>query len=148
MRIFIIITTIILLSSPCFAFDIDYFLDRQETTARQACFIFMLYTDWLQTSRIDYSEKSIILDGYTIVKAKHCEKNKILGKYPKQSSIDIYFLSCVIAHTTISYILPEKYAKIWQSCWIGVQSKTLTNNYDVQNTKPNLEYKIEFKFDF
>ena len=146
MRIFIIILIFVSISSDVFAFDID-FQDRKETTARQACFLFMLLIDREQTSNIDNRIKYHI-DGGKGFKTKHSEKNKILGKYPNQTDIDLYFISCAVLHTTISYMLSEKYSKIWQCVWIGVESKTLTNNYHQQNTKPNLEYKIEFKFEF
>lgn len=144
MKTIIIIITI-LISSKCFAFD---FTERKETTARQMCFLFMLLEDHRQTSNIKHQPvKYEYKEGKTTV-IKHCEKNEILGKFPSQSSIDLYFIGCAVGHTVISYMLPEKYAKFWQCVWIGIESNTLSNNYERHNESVRLNYSVKFDFEF
>lgn len=107
----------------------------QEQKAKQLCFMILLYQDYKQTSNINF-------------KGGHCEGNKILGKFPSQKEIDLYFLTSAALHTSISYILPEKYVDIWQNVTIFIQTKTINNNYIMQNKEQNIQFKFEYNIKF
>lgn len=110
--------------------------------------MFTLFEDWQQTKDIKNQPRAFIYEDGKTTSVKHYEGNKILGKFPSSKDIDLYFAISAIAHTGIAYVLPEKYAKVWQFAWIGVQTKTIDNNYEKQNKSPRLEYNLKFKFNF
>lgn len=146
MKKLIFVAIIFLFSSKCFAFD--FVTERQETTARQLCFLFTLLEDYRQTSNIKNQPIEYKIEKGRTIGIIHCEENKILGKFPSQARIDKYFLTCALGHTAITYILPDEYSKIWQCVWIGIQSKTLSNNYEKQHEKSRISYQIKFDFQF
>ena len=87
----------------------------QKDIQYQAVFVALTSVDWLQTKEISRNPKFY-------------ERNIILGGNPDQNKIDIYFTSCLLAHSAIAYYLPRKYRRIWQVCWIGMEVGTSCHN--------------------
>jgi len=87
----------------------------QKDTQYQAVFITLTAVDWLQTKEIARNPR-------------FSETNPLLGGNPSQQKVDIYFTSCILAHTAISYCLPRKYRRIWQVCWIGIEAGASWHN--------------------
>lgn len=85
-------------------------------TYHQGAFLTVLAVDWLQTKEINGT------DGV-------CELNPVLGKHPRQNTIDLYFAGCALGHTAIAYHLPQPYRKWWQYVWIGAEVGTIGHNY-------------------
>ncbi|OEU63371.1 MAG: hypothetical protein BA867_08695 [Desulfobacterales bacterium S5133MH16] len=85
-------------------------------TAYQATFMALQVMDWLQTKEIARNPR-------------HIELNPILGKYPSQTKVDLYFLSTTLLHTGVAYVLPQKYRRYWQYFFIGTQVGCVVRNY-------------------
>ena len=92
----------------------------------QTGFITVTSIDWMQTRFIATNEN-------------YDENNLILGYNPSLKKVNLYFISSIILHTSISFILPKKYylRSAWQSIWIGIETKCTVQNYDIG---------IKFKF--
>jgi hypothetical protein len=73
--------------------------------------------DWGQTLRIAKSPD------------RWRETNPILGRHPKQSTVNLYFAGTLAAHTAIAYLLPKDWRRAWQIVWIGVEAGYVYNNY-------------------
>jgi|WetSurMetagenome_2_1015567.scaffolds.fasta_scaffold237660_3 hypothetical protein len=59
------------------------------------------------------------------------ETNPLLGKYPSNKEVNIYFISCALLHTGIAYALPNPYRNAWQLLTIGFESSVVYNNYRI-----------------
>lgn len=74
--------------------------------------------DWLQTKEIARNPN-------------YYEKNEILGKYPSQNEVDLYFLGCLTGNTLLYYLIPEPWNK-WFVVGVTVsQSKTIFDNHSI-----------------
>lgn len=89
----------------------------KKDTTYQAVFLTLMAADWLQTKEIARNPN-------------YYERNPILGKYPSQNEVDIYFLSTAIVHAGIAYYLPKKYRRYWQYIFIGIQAGCVGHNYN------------------
>ena len=107
-----IIIFLLLISTNVFAFDKwsdkDINLQRVDTVLHIA--------DWLQTREIATND-----DYY--------ETNKILGKYPSMSEVNLYFFSTLLLKIGITHILPSEYRTYWQAGTIGCSLYYTTHNY-------------------
>jgi len=130
-KILIIISLIFL--SGCYTIPID----KQRILARETLVLSVMMKDYQQT--IDIVKKP---DEYS-------EQNKILGKNPSKSDINLYFISCALIHTGIAYILPEEYSKYWQSWQLLNNLKAAINNEKIGlDSKTEFEFYIEKKWKF
>jgi hypothetical protein len=77
-------------------------------------------TDWMQTSHAMKNQADTIQ-----------ENNPLLGQQPSRGRLTIYFLGCISGHTVIAMVLPKPYRTIWQSFWIGVQTRQIGRNIQV-----------------
>lgn len=86
-------------------------------TTRQAIFTGVLALDWAQTRYI----------------AKHPDEfneiNTILGYRPTPGRVDGYFASSALIHVGISYLLPDRYRRVWQNVSIGFEAGVVARNY-------------------
>ena len=71
---------------------------------------------------------------------KFYERNPILGKHPSVSDVDKYFAITAIAHSGVSYLLPNKSTifgkeinprRLWQMLTIGAQTAVIGNNFRI-----------------
>lgn len=92
----------------------------KQDTERQAYAIMLLTADWVQTKNILQSDDFF-------------EMNPLISR----ENVDIYFLSSIILHTAIAYLLPEKPRKYWQYFFIGLEAGYVKNNMSIG---------VEFKF--
>ena len=93
-------------------------------TQYQGVFVALTAVDWLQTKEIASNPK-------------FSETNLILGGNPDQNKVDVYFASCLLAHSAISYYLPKKYRRYWQCVFIAVEVGYVGHNV-------NAGVRIEF----
>ena len=100
--------------------------DKKDTTY-EGLFLGTLTIDYLQTKKIVKSED-------------FHETNPILGRNPRQNTVDLYFLGCGVGHAAISYLLPNEYTvfgvktnprRLWQVVWIGVEASRAVYNYNI-----------------
>jgi len=85
----------------------------------EGLFITTLMIDWGQTLYIsEYPDK-------------YWESNPILGENPSRERVNAYFASCIVGHILITRILPPKWRTAWQTIWIGIELKTIHNNWQV-----------------
>lgn len=111
MRKILIIFLICLIPTITFAGDM---WTKKDTTYQAVC-LTLKAVDWLQTKEIARNPN-------------YYETNPVLGKYPSQNEVDIYFLSTAIIHTGIAYYLPKEYRRIWQCIFIGIQAGHVSHN--------------------
>ena len=88
----------------------------KKDTAYQLTFTALTLADWGQTRHTAQNPD------------KFYEKNPILGKHPSTGKVDLYFASCILGHSIISYLLPEKPRRIWQNFWIAIESYCVISN--------------------
>lgn len=84
----------------------------------------LIVADWNQTLEISSNDK-------------YYETNNILGKYPKKSEVNRYFISCLALYNGVYYILPDKYKTYYSSSIVGLQAYYVAHNY-------NLGIKVKF----
>ena len=113
MKILFISFLLFLIPTITFAQD-DW---TKKDTVYQATFLALEMVDWLQTKEIARN-------------TRYYETNIILGKYPKQNTVDLYFFSTTITHSVIAYYLPKEYRRIWQCVFIGIQVGCIVHNYN------------------
>ena len=87
----------------------------KKDTAFQASLLVLKGIDWLQTKEIARNPH-------------YYEVNPILGKYPSQNRVDLYFACSAIGHTVVAYYLPSNYRRIWQCIFIGIQVGCIGHN--------------------
>ncbi|WP_300670517.1 hypothetical protein [Desulfoluna sp.] len=110
---------------------------NQETSARELCFIYTLYQDWRQTRTIAANPD------------KFQENNPILGRHPESRDVDLYFAGCALGHAMVAYMLPPSASKVWQTAWIGIQTKVIEDNSNKGlGDEIVMEYRIEFSIPF
>ena len=117
MKKIIFILFFILITSPLLAHDP---WTTQDT---------ILQTVTIGTIAIDAWQTYTFLYTGDYRKQGYYETNPILGKYPSKQRFFAYQGSCMILHTTISYILPKPYRTFWQFIWIGIESDYIYHNY-------------------
>lgn len=59
------------------------------------------------------------------------EGNPFLGSNPTSGEINLFFIATTILHVGITYILPQKYRKGWQSAFIVVSSAVVIRNNSI-----------------
>jgi len=63
-----------------------------------------------------------------IARPDRIETNYILGKYPSNRDVNIYFASAIAANAAVKFVLPKRKAKhVWRAVSI-VQASYITNN--------------------
>ena len=104
------------------------------------CIIFLNFSvvnaEWTATDtafQLAYTTLHVVDWGQTLDIAKNPDKwhetNPILGKHPSIGRVNTYFITTLIGHTFISYILPKNYRRIWQCVWIGIEGGYVAHNY-------------------
>lgn len=111
------IILLLLLPSLCFAGDWD-----REDTFRQTAFSVLLIADWGQTLNAAKDQKKFRETGLA---------TRIIGEHPSVAEVNSYFVSSLIAHAAISYLLPSPWRKVWQYVWIGAETNQVYRNYQV-----------------
>lgn len=132
MKRFIVITILLLASTADAEWD-------KTDTALQATYTVLHIIDWGQTRWIAknpyiYNDKTFTTSYGEIIHysdsfKENPEANFILGRHPSVNKVNIYFASTLIAHTTVSYILPKKYRTYWQLTTIGFESAVIGHNF-------------------
>ncbi|MDD5048442.1 MAG: hypothetical protein PHH09_05880 [Methanoregulaceae archaeon] len=111
----LIAMVVVVILMVCFSLPVYADKWTKEDMAWQGAALLAIGVDWLQTKEIARN------DEYT-------ETNPILGDYPSQNDVDLYFLGCGIVHTAISYYLPKKYRRYWQCVWVGIEVGHISHN--------------------
>jgi hypothetical protein len=117
MKVLLSILALILVSSPCLAWD-------KEDTAMQAAVVSLFLADMSQTLYISEHGN------------EYRELNPILGEHPNKDKVYTYFIAGAIIHTAISYLIekvpfienPKLVRRIWQGSFIVVESGVVTRN--------------------
>jgi hypothetical protein len=60
--------------------------------------------------------------------------NPMLDEHPTEKSIRNYFVSCLIIHPTITYLLPSKMRPYFQMLSLFVEADIITQNYSIQHS--------------
>jgi hypothetical protein len=90
-------------------------------TAREVAYFVAHAADWGQTRSI----------------AGHCqvgtyyETNPILGECPSVQMVNAYFLGTALVHAGVSYILPKKYRRIFQTTTFAAQLGVVSSNASI-----------------
>ena len=110
------ILIILLLLMPFQAQAFDEWTKKD--TAYQITYSIFHVLDWRQTQNIAKSEE-------------HCiyESNPIIGQCASSSDVNAYFIATLALHTSIAYMLPSQYRRLWQITWIGLEAGTVALNY-------------------
>lgn len=96
-----------------------------EDTAWQVSAMALIVGDWGQTRYI--AQHPI----------EYPESNPILGKHPRQGTVNLYFLGVLMVHPVVSYLLPAKAnvfgfdinpRRIWQAGTIGLEVYCVGSN--------------------
>lgn len=103
-------------------------------TALQTAFVAATVADWAQTRQISSQPEFSRPADRTIrsyTQTRYREMNPILGEHPSTRAVNTYFVTYIITHTTISYLLPKPYRTIWQSVFVGVEIAYVRSNYNI-----------------
>lgn len=92
-------------------------------TKREAVFFGLLAIDYKQTLAIPNLCNARGVCAY--------ELNPILGKYPHEDRVALYFAGSAILHYVIASSLPAEYRKIFQYVTIGAQGGFVLRNWHV-----------------
>ena len=112
--------TLILIILLLIPIQVDAFDEwTKKDTNYQLTYAVFHIVDWGQTRTIAKNSN------------KYSELNPILGKHPSIGKVNTYFLTTLVGHTAISYMLPKKYRRYWQVVWIGLEAGTVAHNYSV-----------------
>lgn len=130
MKKIILLIFLLLLSNPVFA---EW---TEEKVATELCYLSSVINDWAQTR--DISKHSDLF-----------ETNTFLGEHPKNSKIDLYFTALATLHAVGTYLLPEKYAKVWQLWGAWRHSAAVANN-DANGLEQDIgvSYQIRYTLEF
>jgi len=91
-------------------------------TARQVAYTALHVADWAQTVEISRSNGEYYEAGLAGI---------VIGEYPEESDVHLYFASTLILQTAISAMLAPKYRAAWQYVWIGAEGVTVAHNYSI-----------------
>lgn len=114
MKPFLLTLWLFLLACPCQAAEWT-----KKDTAYQVTYSILHVIDWGQTLDISKSPN------------KWRETNPILGRHPKQSTVNLYFASTLVGHTVVSYLLPKDWRRTWQMMWIGIEGAMVYKNFSI-----------------
>lgn len=130
----LLVVVLFFTSSSVYAFD-----DWTKTDyALQSVYTVLHVIDWgqtrymsqhYQTSKIKYNNNACYYGKCSYTEnTEYYEINPILGAKPHTSTVDLYFITTLIGHTVISYILPSSYRKVWQGVTIGLEGSVVGYN--------------------
>jgi hypothetical protein len=57
------------------------------------------------------------------------ERNPVLGRHPRRSTVNIYMAGTLALHTAVSLALPRPYRSVWQCLTVGVEASVVGSNY-------------------
>jgi len=110
-----------------------------QDTVFQVAYSALHIIDWGQSRYIANSPDSCRAgkDRTVVCVPSRQETNPILGEYPSQDKVDLYFGLTLPAHAAISYGLRKSGWKLfdtplvtlWQSVWIGIEGYQVGDNY-------------------
>jgi len=75
---------------------------------------------------VDWKQSSDIHERYW-----NYECNPIMGRHPRQSTINQYFATTTLLHIFFADQLSGKWRTAWQATWIGVEAGVIGNNYKI-----------------
>lgn len=90
----------------------------KEDTARHVGYTVLHVIDWRQTKEIAGDPE-------------HYELNFVLGKYPTQKEVDVWFIGTWIGMTGAAYLLPKEWRKALHYCGISVEAACVGLNYSM-----------------
>lgn len=88
-------------------------------TKRQAIFTGVLALDWAQTRHIARNPDEFR------------EINTVIGDHPTPGRVDGYFASSALVHFGISYLIPDRYRRVWQNVSIGFEAGVVARNVNL-----------------
>ena len=91
------------------------------------------FIDWRQTSNIHNTFSVANTDPLTGHQtfAVYGEGNRVLGKHPKQSTINQYFATTALLHYTVSRTLPKGGRHVWQAATICYTLTVVRDNVSI-----------------
>jgi len=92
-------------------------------TSLELTFATGLMIDWMQTT---YLTRGVPPPG-----ENWTESNPLLGKHPSRGRVNVYFLTCLIGHVGIAYLLPKPWRTWWQLSGISIEAYSVGSNYSV-----------------
>ena len=91
-------------------------------TARQVAYAALHVMDWAQTAEIARSNGEYYEAGLAGI---------VIGEYPEESDVHVYFASTLLLQTAISAMLEPEYRSAWQYVWIGAEGVTVAHNFSI-----------------
>lgn len=88
-------------------------------TVLQLTYTTLHVMDWSQTLHISRNHD------------KFSEANAILGPYPSEGKINVYFATTLALHCMASYYLSKPYRTIFQITWIAIQYNRVQHNRNI-----------------
>ena len=92
----------------------------KQDIALEAVSLGLIAVDWGQTRDIEARPKKF-----------HEQQNIFLGRHPSEGAVNAYFISYLIFHPAITYILPKKYRPWFQAITIGIETQAVIHNYSI-----------------
>ena len=62
---------------------------------------------------------------------RYYETNKLLGPHPSKKEVDKFFITSIVGHAVISYVLPKDYRQAWQLITLGMHIENAGKNYAI-----------------
>jgi len=118
MKKFLVILSLVL--SGCASTPFDSW--TKADTARQVAYTTLHIADWAQTVEISRSPSEYYEAGLAGI---------VIGEYPKESDVHLYFASTLVLQTLIPAMLATKYRAAWQYVWIGAEGVTVAHNFSI-----------------
>jgi len=113
----ILALTILLLPNNAGAADIW----SKEDIALEAVSMGLIAVDWGQTRDIALRKRGEFRE----------TQNIFLARHPSEGAVNAYFISYLIFHPAITYILPKKYRPWFQAITIGIETQAVIHNYSI-----------------
>lgn len=115
----VIISTMLAVSALLIISTSAYAAWSRPDTYREIASESLLFIDYSQTYNIANTPD------------RFYEHNPILGRHPSIGRVNLYFISSMILHPIISYILPSKVRPYFQYITIGIETSCIANNMRV-----------------
>jgi hypothetical protein len=112
----------ILLTAPLMAGDPWSTQDK----ALECAFVAAMVVDYRQTSEIHHWDHVCNASGY------HYETNCVMGRYPKQATINRYFVVSTALQIVVVHLLPSgKWRTMAQAFTLGIEAGAIGHNYSI-----------------
>ena len=94
-------------------------------------------SEWsLEDTLLEVTSEMVILGDYSQTKyvSSHpqiyYETNIILGTHPSEKRVDTYFISALVLHPVISYMLPKNLREVFEGFTIGIEGESIYRNHE------------------